>query len=72
MIFGKYKPWGAAGACLIFGLGEALSVRLQDTGVDPNLLSTVPYLLTMIALVGLVGRTVAPAADGIPYEPGTE
>jgi ABC-type uncharacterized transport system permease subunit len=72
MIFGKYKPWGAAGACLIFGLGEALSVRLQDTGVDPNLLSTVPYLLTMIALVGLVGRTVAPAADGIPYEPGSE
>jgi general nucleoside transport system permease protein len=72
MIFGKYKPWGAAGACLIFGLGEALSVRLQDTGVDPNLLSTVPYLLTLIALVGLVGRTIAPAADGIPYEPGSE
>lgn len=72
MIFGKYTPWGTAGACLIFGLGEALSVRLQDTGLSPNLLSTLPYLLTLVALVGLVGRTVAPAADGIPYEPGSE
>src|SRR5579883_3011190 len=72
MIFGKYTPWGASLACLVFGLGEALSPRLQDTGISPNLLSTVPYILTLIALVGLVGRTVAPAADGIPYEPGTE
>ncbi len=72
MIFGKYTPWGTAGACIVFGLGEALSSRLQDTGASPNLLSTLPYLLTLIALVGLVGRTVAPAADGIPYEPGTE
>lgn len=72
MIFGKYTPWGAGAACLIFGLGEALSPRLQDTGISPNLLSTVPYILTLIALVGLVGRTVAPAADGVPYEPGTE
>ncbi len=72
MIFGKYNPIGTAGACLVFGLGEALSPRLQDTGISPNLLSTLPYILTLIALVGLVGRTVAPAADGIPYEPGTE
>ncbi|HEX4206678.1 MAG TPA: ABC transporter permease [Ktedonobacteraceae bacterium] len=72
MIFGKYTPWGTGLACLVFGLGEALSPRLQDTGISPNLLSTVPYILTLIALVGLVGRTVAPAADGIPYEPGTE
>jgi ABC-type uncharacterized transport system permease subunit len=72
MIFGKYTPWGAGLACLIFGLGEALSPRLQDSGISPNLLSTVPYVLTLIALVGLVGRTVAPAADGVPYEPGTE
>lgn len=72
MIFGKYNPLGAAGACLIFGLGEALSTRLQDTGFSPNLLSTLPYILTLIALVGLVGRTIPPAADGIPYEPGSE
>lgn len=72
MIFGKWSPWGTAGACLVFGLGEALSTRLQDTGFSPNLLGTLPYLLTIIALVGLVGRTAPPAADGIPYEPGTE
>ncbi|HEY5002612.1 MAG TPA: ABC transporter permease, partial [Ktedonobacteraceae bacterium] len=66
MIFGKYIPWGAAGACVIFGLGEALSSRMQGAGVSPSLLNTIPYVLTLIALVGLVGRTVAPAADGIP------
>jgi len=72
MIFGKYTPLGAAIACLIFGLGDALSTRLQDSGISANLLSTLPYLLTLIALVGLVGRTIPPAADGIPYEPGGE
>lgn len=72
MIFGKYTPFGTAGACIIFGLGEALSPRLQSTGVNADLLSTLPYLLTLIALVGLVGRTTAPAADGVPYEPASE
>ena len=72
MIFGKYTPLGTGLACIIFGLGEALAVRMQDSGVSPYLLSTIPYILTLIALVGLVGRTVAPAADGIPYEPGSE
>ncbi len=74
VIFGKYTPLGAAGACLIFGLGEAMaySAPLQQAGADPNLIGTLPYLLTLIALVGFVGRTVAPAADGLPYEPGSE
>src|SRR2546430_8961079 len=72
MIFGKYTPWGTTGACIIFGLGQALSVRMQDSGISASLLSTLPYILTIIALVGLVGRTTPPAADGIPYEPETE
>lgn len=72
VIFGKYTPVGAAAACLVFGLGEALSPRLQDTGISANLLGTLPYLLTLVALVGLVGRTTAPAADGVPYEPASE
>ena len=72
MIFGKYTPWGTGAACVIFGLGEALSPRLQDTGISPYLLGTLPYILTVVALVGLVGRTIAPAADGIPYDPGSE
>ncbi|HVU65792.1 MAG TPA: ABC transporter permease [Ktedonobacteraceae bacterium] len=74
VVFGKYTPLGAAGACLLFGLGEALvySAPLQQAGADSNLIGTLPYLLTLIALVGFVGRTVAPAADGLPYEPGSE
>lgn len=72
MIFGKWTPGGTAIACIIFGLGEALGTRLQDTGASPLLLSTLPYILTIVALVGLVGRTTPPAADGIPYEPGSE
>src|SRR6266702_59353 len=72
MVFGKYTPCVTALACLIFGLGEALSVRLQDSGISPNLLSTLPYLFTLVALVGIVGRSTPPAADGIPYEPGSE
>jgi len=74
VIFGKYTPLGTAGACLIFGLGEALSYSapLQQAGLNSNLIGTIPYLLTLVALVGFVGRTIAPAADGIPYEPGSE
>ncbi len=73
VIFGKYNPLGAAVACLIFGLGYGLSLPLQDLSSNPNLaylLYTSPYVFTLIALVGVVGRTTPPAADGIPYEPG--
>ncbi len=83
VVFGKWKPRGTAIACLIFGLGQALQNRLQllpATGIgiidtplhSVPLVSMIPYLLTILALVGLVGRAVAPAADGIPYEPGGE
>lgn len=74
MVFGKYTPLGAAGACLVFGLGEALSygAGLQQAGIDSNLIGTIPYVLTLIALVGFVGRAIAPAADGLPYESGSE
>ena len=71
VIFGKYTPIGAAIACLIFGLGNGLSFALQDLNLG-SLLNTLPYVFTLIALVGLVGRTTPPAADGIPYEPGSE
>ncbi len=73
VIFGKYTPLGAAVACLIFGLGYGLSLPLQDLSSNPNLsylLQTLPYVLVLISLVGIVGRTTPPAADGIPYEPG--
>jgi general nucleoside transport system permease protein len=74
MIFGKYRPLGAALACLIFGLGYGLALPLADLSPTnpnlPTLLYTLPYVITLLALVGIVGRTTPPAADGIPYEPG--
>jgi general nucleoside transport system permease protein len=68
MIFGKWRPWGALWATLLFGLGNALSDRVSS--VNPTLgtlFEALPYVLTLIAVAGLVGRSRAPAADGIPY-----
>jgi simple sugar transport system permease protein len=73
MIFGRWTPVGALVASLIFGYGDALSVSLQgvsigDLRVPVQLLSTIPYILTILAVAGFVGRSRAPAADGLPYE----
>ncbi len=68
MIFGKWKPWGALWACLLFGFGSAMSDRVS--GVNQTLgtlFEALPYVLTLIAVAGLVGRSRPPAADGIPY-----
>jgi ABC-type uncharacterized transport system permease subunit len=71
VIFGKWRPYGAFAACLLFGFASGVADRLQSVaGVSVNLLSTLPYVLTLIALVGLVGRSRAPAADGQPYIKG--
>ena len=73
MIFGRWKPVGALVAALIFGYGDALSVSLQgvsigDLRIPVQLLSTIPYVLTILAVAGFVGRSRPPAADGLPYE----
>ena len=73
MIFGRWTPVGALVASLIFGYGTALSFSLQgasigDVRVPVQLLSTLPYILTILAVAGFVGRSRPPAADGIPYE----
>jgi simple sugar transport system permease protein len=68
VIFGKWNPLGVFGACLLFGFGFALSIPLQrEADLSANLISTLPYLLTLIALVGVIGRSVGPAAVGRPY-----
>ena len=72
MIFGKWTPLGAFIACLIFGLGQAIYDNNSVIHVSPYLLSMLPYILTLIVLAGVVGRSIPPAADGIPYSPGTE
>lgn len=69
VIFGKYNPVGALGASLLFGAGEALQYRLQASGTDIpfQFLLMVPYVLTILALCGFVGKSQAPAASGQPY-----
>ena len=68
VIFGKWTPFGALGACLLFGFGFALAIPLQgQADISANILSTLPYVLTLVALVGVIGRSRPPAADGRPY-----
>jgi len=72
MIFGKWTPRGAFVACLIFGLGEAIYANNSTIHISQYLLSMLPYILTLIVLAGVVGRSVPPAADGLPYVAGSE
>jgi general nucleoside transport system permease protein len=73
MIFGKWTPLGAFGASLIFGFADALQVKLQGLGIQQvpipsEFMLMAPYLVTMIVLAGVIGQSIAPAADGEPYE----
>lgn len=68
MIFGKWTPFGALGAALLFGFATSLSIPLQTAGISSNIVGMLPYALTIIALTGIIGRSRPPAADGIPYE----
>ncbi|WLR52398.1 ABC transporter permease [Bacillus tianshenii] len=74
MIFGKWHPLGALGAALFFGLAQSLSITgeqlplLQD--IPKVFLTIAPYVLTILALAGFVGRADAPKAIGKPYEKG--
>lgn len=72
MIFGKWTPRGAFVACIIFGLGEAIYANNSTIHVSQYFLSMLPYLITLIVLAGVVGRSTPPAADGIPYVAGGE
>ncbi len=70
MIFGKWTPFGAFGASLIFGFSESLQGKLAilKVPIPSQFLLMAPYVVTMIALAGLIGRATPPAADGQPYE----
>lgn len=70
MITGKWNPSGAFLACLLFGFAESLEGQFQILGLDvpKQFLHMLPYLLTIFLIIGVVGRSTPPAADGVPYE----
>jgi simple sugar transport system permease protein len=69
VIFGRWEPLRAAIACLLFAALETLQIQLQGTELLPTqFIQMIPYVVTLIALAGLVGRANPPAALGRPYE----
>ena len=69
MIFGRWTPLGSVAAALLFGTAAELAIVLSSLSVPipSELLLTTPYLATIVAVVGIVGKVRAPAADGKPY-----
>ena len=69
MIFGRWTPLGGTLAALLFGFTSQLGTFLGSINVpiSPYILGMAPYVATIIAVAGLVGRVRAPAADGKPY-----
>jgi len=72
LIFGNWRPFGAFGAALLFGFSTALAFRLPNAypwaDTYATLFQTLPYVLTLVAIAGVIGRTIPPAADGRPYK----
>lgn len=72
MIFGAWNPIAAFGAALVFGFADSTQQLLSSLGVDvpPQFLASVPYVLTVVVVAGVVGRVRGPAMAGQPYEQG--
>lgn len=70
MIFGNWTPVGSMGAGLLFGFSESLRTKLSilNFPIPAELLLMLPYIITIIVLAGVVGRSRGPAASGVPYE----
>jgi general nucleoside transport system permease protein len=70
LIFGKWRPFGALGAAMLFGFASAVAPRLENVEAWAKygtLFQTLPYILTLIAVAGVIGRSIPPAAIGRPY-----
>ena len=76
VIFGKWRPFGAFAAALLFGFSTALAYAIPPAYSDAassvlrsgTLFQALPYVLTLIAVAGVIGRSIPPAADGRPYK----
>ena len=78
LIFGKWTPFGAWGAALLFGFAQAVQINIQQCITTqsgdipfffkPQIIGMLPYVVTIVVLAGAVGRSTPPAAVGIPYE----
>jgi simple sugar transport system permease protein len=69
MISGRWRPWGTLAMTLLFGFSSALAQRLPEFSPQlATLFQALPYVLTLIVVAGVVGRSIPPAADGIPYQ----
>lgn len=69
MIIGKWKPVNIFFACLMFSAFEALEITFQiaGTNIPSQLIQMLPYMITILVLIGFIGKTKPPAADGIPF-----
>ena len=72
LVFGKWRPWNAMAACLLFGFLDAVAIRLQgvsigDFPIPVQAIEALPYILTVFLLAGFIGKAVAPKALGTPY-----
>jgi simple sugar transport system permease protein len=72
LIFAKWRPWPALGACLLFGFLEAVGIRYQGftvggVAIPVQFMQALPYILTVVILAGFVGKAIPPKAGGRPY-----
>ena len=72
VIFGAWNPIFAFGASLVFGMASAATTLLSGLGVGlpPQILLSIPYVVTLVVVAGLIGRVRAPASAGRPYDQG--
>jgi simple sugar transport system permease protein len=73
VIFANWRPWPALGACLLFGLLDAIAIRLQGVAlpgiglVPVEAIQALPYVMTIVLLAGFIGKATPPRASGLPY-----
>ena len=73
LIFAKWRAWPAMWACFLFGLLDAIAIRLQGVIVPAigqipvQAIQALPYLMTVILLAGFIGKAIPPKASGLPY-----